>query len=431
MIASLDTPALPGACPAGRLRVVHLGKFYPPASGGMETHVRTLARAQAALGAEVTVVCVNHRDAAGGDVTWQKFARTATAEEWDGPVRVVRVGRHASLARLDFCPALPALLRRLEAGGVDLLHLHVPNPTVLLALAAARSRLPLVVTYHSDVVKQRRLRLLLRPFEYLAFRRAGAVLATSPVYAAGSEVLRAYRGKLGVLPFGIDLAPYLCPGAPVRARAEELLATHGRPLWLAVGRLVYYKGLHNAIQALASVPGNLLVVGDGPLEADLRQQAEAAGVADRVIWRSRLPEDELIAAYHAATALWFPSNARSEAFGLVQVEAMASGCPVLNTAIPASGVAWVSRHEETGLTVPVDDPDALARAANRLLTEPGLRERLSLNARERARQEFADGLMARRSLEVYRRVLTAGDQSAAARPVPAAHRGEHGRQAGR
>jgi rhamnosyl/mannosyltransferase len=389
----------------------------------MEAHVRTLARAQAALGAEVRVVCVNHRDRAGRDVTWEGFARTRTAEEADGPVRVVRAGRLGSLARLDLCPGLPRLLRRQQAEGVDVLHLHVPNPTMLLALAAARPRVPLVVTYHSDVVRQRRLRLLLRPFEHLAFRRAGGIVTTTPVYAAGSDVLRGYRDKLGVLPFGIDLAPYLRPGPEVTAQAEALWAAHGRRLWLAVGRLVYYKGLHNAIRALAAVPGKLLVVGDGPLEGELRRLAGTVGVADRIIWRSHLAPDELSAAYHAATALWFPSNARSEAFGLVQVEAMASGCPVLNTAIPCSGVAWVSRHEETGLTVPVNDPDALARAANRLLTEPGLRERLSGNASRRAREEFDAGLMAQRSLALYRRVLLDGpawsDQAASQQPIAA------------
>jgi rhamnosyl/mannosyltransferase len=375
----------------------------------METHVRTLARAQARLGAEVTVVCVNHLDTAGRDVTWRKLARTLTAEEWDGPVRILRVGRRASLARLDFCFALPGVLRRLEAAGMDVLHLHVPNPTMLLALAAARSRLPLAVTYHSDVVKQKWLRLLLRPFEHVAFRRAWAILASSPVYAAGSELLLAYGPKVVVLPFGIDLAPYLRPSPLAKAHARDLKAAHGQPLWLAVGRLVYYKGLHNAIRALASVPGKLLIVGDGPLEADLRQLAQAIGVAGRVIWRCRLSQAELAGAYLAATALWFPSNARSEAFGLVQVEAMACGCPVLNTAIPHSGVPWVSRHEESGLTVSVDNPEALARAANRLLREPGLRERLSGNARARARQDFADDVMARRTLEIYRRALASGE----------------------
>ena len=397
-------PRIPEPSPGAGLSVCHLGKFYYPASGGMETHVRALAQAQADLGAEVRVVCVNHRDRRGEDVTWAKFAGTETVEEWDDRVGLTRVGRLASLARFELCLGLPGVLRRLRGRGVNLLHLHVPNPTMLLAVAAVRPRTPLVVTYHSDVVRQRRLGMALRPFEHLVFRRSAALVATSPAYAEGSELLRAYGDKVHVLPFGIDLGPFLDPGPDILRRAEGMRGEHGRPLWLAVGRLVYYKGLHNAVRALRNAPGRLLVVGDGPLRADLRRLAEECGVDDRVVWRGRMSARDLIAAYHAATALWLPSNARSEAFGLVQVEAMASGCPVVNAAVPASGVAWVSRHEETGLTVPVDDPAALARAANRLLTEPGLRERLAAGARERACREFDHRLMAWRSLELYRAV---------------------------
>jgi rhamnosyl/mannosyltransferase len=387
------------------LRVCHLAKFYHPASGGIETHLRTLAQAQAALGAEVHVLCVNHQDAAGRDVTFQRFARTETVEGRDGPVRVVRAGRQASLARFDLCLSLPRLMTRLAARRFDLLHLHVPNPTMLLLLAAVRPAAAVVITYHSDVVRQRRLARLLRPVEHLVFRKARAVLATSPAYADGSELLRAYRDRVRVVPFGIELRPYTDPDVKARSAARWVRQEYGWPLWLAVGRLVYYKGLHNALRALARVPGRLLVVGDGPLGGELRRLAAEAGVADRVAWRGRLSESDLIGAYHAATALWFPSNARSEAFGFVQVEAMASGCPVLNSAIPASGVPWVSRHEESGLTAPVDDPEALARAALRLLSEPGLRERLGHAARARAVAEFDAGVMARRTLDVYASVL--------------------------
>jgi glycosyltransferase involved in cell wall biosynthesis len=408
-----DAKALPDLQSWRGLRICHLGKFYPPARGGMESHLQTLARAQAALGAEVRVVCVNHRDRDGRDVTWQAFTGTPTVEDEDGAVRVTRVGRRASLARLEVCLKLPWLLTALQYEGVDVMHLHVPNPTMLLPLAAVRQRVPLVITYHSDVISQKRLRRLVRPFEHMVFRRATAILPTSPAYPAGSELLQCYRDRWAVLPFGIDLRSYLEPGIEAAAEARRLREQHGEPLWLAVGRLVYYKGLHNAVEALRRVPGKLMIVGEGPLGSELRAQVSRAGLATRVIWAGRLSEAALVGAYQAATALWFPSNARSEAFGLVQVEAMASGCPVINTAIPHSGVAWVSRHEETGLTVPPNDPDALAAAANRLLAEPGLRQRLQTAAKVRACREFDARVMAARSLELYRGVAFGNQEGAA------------------
>jgi rhamnosyl/mannosyltransferase len=270
-----------------------------------------------------------------------------------------------------------------------------------LALAAMRPRGRLVVTHHSDVIRQRFLGRVFRPFEQLLYHRADALLSDSPGYQDGSPLLSRFAIKVSVLPPGIDLEPYLAPQTAALVHAQRYRQDHGQPLWLSVGRVVYYKGLHNAVRALARVPGRLLVIGEGPARPGLQRLAAAEGVTDRIIWRGHVGENELIGAYHAATALWFPSNARSEGFGLVQVEAMASGCPVINAAIPGSGVAWVSRHDETGLTVPVDDPAALAQAARRLVEEPGLRERLAEGARRRAGTEFNQRHMAQRSLDLY------------------------------
>jgi rhamnosyl/mannosyltransferase len=412
MSLTVTTVPAPPACgppgpDGGPLRVCHLGKFYPPAPGGVESHVRTLARAQAELGAKVSVVCVNHLDRRGRDVTWEPLAQTDTVEEWDGPVRVTRLGKWGDLARLDVCPGLPGALRGLR-DEADVLHLHAPNPTMTLALAAVRARGALVVTHHSDVIRQRLLGLVFRPFERLVYGRAAGLFSDSPGYQEGSPLLRHFAAKVSVLPLGVDLGPYVTPCQEALEQARRLREEHGRPLWLSVGRLVYYKGLHNAVKALAEVPGRLLVIGEGPAQAGLQQLAAAEGVAGRIVWRGHVSEDELIGAYHAATALWFPSNLRSEGFGLVQVEAMASGCPVINAAIPASGVAWVSRHAETGLTVALDDPAALAAAARRLVDEPGLRERLAERARRRAVEEFCHRRMGRRSLASYHRWFTAG-----------------------
>ena len=387
------------------MRICHLGKYYPPAPGGIETHVRTLARAQADLGAAVKVYCVNHDDG-------------PTGVEQDGPVEVTRYGRIGSAMKLDFCPALIRGLRRVEA---DILHMQVPNPTMILALLAARPRVPVVVSYQSDVVNQKLRALFFRPLERMAYRKVRLILPSSPVYSGGSDFLKAYADRLQVLPNGIDLKPYLEPSAADKARAAAICEEYARggPLWLCAGRFVYYKGFVNAVRALEHVEGRLLLIGKGPSEGELRDEVARLGLGDRVVFLGSLPHYlDVLPYYLAADAFWFPSNARSEAFGLVQVEAMASGCPVINTAIPHSGVPWVSPHEDTGLTVPVNDPEALAAAARRLLGEPGLRDRLTAAAKRRASAEFDHRVMAERSLAYYRSVL-AGSAAAktAGRPV--------------
>ena len=387
------------------LQVCHLGKYYPPAAGGIETHVRTLARAQAELGARVRVLCVNHEEG-------------PTSFEADGSVEVTRLRRVSSAMKLDLCPGLLGRLRRVEA---DILHLHVPNPTMILALLAARPRPPLVVTYHSDVIHQRLRAVLFRPLERLAYRRVRAILPTSPVYPGGSTFLRAHADRIQVLPIGIDVEPYVRPSVENLTRAAAIREAHARggPLWLCTGRFVYYKGFINAVRALRHVEGRLLMIGDGPNQGELLAEAHRLGVSDRIDFLGKMPSYlDVVPFYLAADAFWFPSNARSEAFGLVQVEAMASGCPVINTRIPHSGVPWVSPHEETGLTVPINDPQALASAARRLLTDPALRCRLIDAARRRAVSEFDHRVMAERCLAIYRGVLArAGVEGQTERPI--------------
>lgn len=394
------------------LRICHLGKYYPPALGGIETHVRALAAGQAAHGHDVRVVCVNHAGRRGRDVTADRYGMTPTIEQRDGAVRVTRLGRSAGVARLDVCPALPWLIKRINQDPPDILHLHTPNPTMVLVMAMLlRLRVPLVVTHHSDIVRQRVLRWFLDPFDRLVYRRASLILSDSAGYIEGSATLRHHLDRVRTLPLGVDLRPHLNPSARALACAADLRARHGAPLWLCVGRLVYYKGLEVALEALRHVPGTLLLVGRGPLESALRERTRKLGVTDRVRMAGALDEDALIGAYRAATALWFPSTARSEGFGLAQVEAMASGCPVVNTRLPGSGVSWVSLDGVSGLTVAPGDAGALAAAARRLHDDAALRARLAAGAAARARQEFDAALMASRALAFYARVL---DDAAAA-----------------
>jgi rhamnosyl/mannosyltransferase len=373
-------------------RILHLGKYYHPAHGGIETAIRSLAHAQSMLGCRVQVVCMDHERG------------RPTRVERDGPIEVIRLRRAASVAKIDLCPDLARVLRDSDA---DLVHLHTPNPTMILGLMLSGDRRPLVISHYSDIVKQRLRRLLFSPIERACYDRAQRIVSASSPYIAGSKLLRGSGERLAVLPIGLDLGPFLDPSPEVLERAAALRQAHPGPLWFACGRLVYYKGFETAIRALPSVPGTLLIAGDGPSRARLERLAARLELGNRLRFLGKVARDEDLIAHHlAATAFWFPSNRRSEAYGLVQVEAMAAGCPVINAAIPDSGVPWVSRHEESGLTVAVDDPAAFAAAARRLAEDTGLRDRLAAGARTRAIAEFDRETMGRRSVTLYSDALS-------------------------
>lgn len=383
------------------MRVCHLGKYYAPAFGGIETYVRELAHAQANAGMDVEVVCFQHEEA-------------ATTSFVDGGVRVTRVRRALRLLDLDWCPDLPRVLKSIRA---DLLHVHVPNPVMILAVRALgiHRRVPIIVSYHSDHVRQRVRGALFRPVENAFYPTVKRIIANSDAYAAASPLLTKYRRSVTVIPYGIDLTPYASPDSEVLREAEAIRAKYPGPLWLFSGRLVGYKGLARAVHAMSRAPGTLLVAGDGPERDRIQAEVAGAGLRDRVVFLGAVPS--LAPYYRAATALWLPSNSRAESFGIVQIEAMASGCPVINTAVPGSGIGFVSLHGESGLTVPAGDVEALAEAATRLAGDPKLRERLSRGAALRAHEKFAIETTLHQCQRVYDLAL---DRAEAVPPLTAA-----------
>jgi glycosyltransferase involved in cell wall biosynthesis len=274
-------------------------------------------------------------------------------------------------------------------------HFHHPNPTGVLSYLASRRRGPLVVTYHSDIVRQRVLGALFTPVLHRFLRGAHAILASSPDYARSSPVLRAHADRVRIVPFGIRAQAFGQADAGEVARLRE---RYGPRVVLAVGRLVYYKGFDYLIRAMQAVDGRLVILGDGPLRAPLEAFAKELDVADRVTLAGAVPD--LAPYYHAADVFALPAVARSEAFGLVQLEAMAAGLPVVNTRID-SGVPFVSRDGESGITVPPADVRALAGALGHLLDAPARRARLGEAGRERVRRELSLDRMVADTLAAY------------------------------
>lgn len=241
--------------------------------------------------------------------------------------------------------------------------------------------------YHSDIVRQRAIGFLIRPITNAVLRRARKIFVSSRHVVSESRVLREFEATCVVVPFGIDGSSY----APTAERLEQAAAIrerYGTPLVLAVGRLVHYKGLSYLIDAMRGTDARLLIVGKGKLRESLDRQIAEAGLAGRV---AIIPHVPALAPYYlAADIVVFPSTIRSETFGLVQLEAMASGTPVINTDVHP-GVAEVSLDGVTGYTVATEDSAALGRAIRSLLADDTLRERFGANAAARARTAFDIG----------------------------------------
>jgi glycosyltransferase involved in cell wall biosynthesis len=349
-------------------RVLHVGKFYPPVSGGIERVVETLCRASAGL-VENQVLVMN--------------TTGETIEEEVAGVHVTRVGRIGAVGSVTIAPAFGSWLRRTSA---DLIVLHEPNPWALLSYALVRPAPPLAIWYHSDVVRPPlQYRLFYAPLARPAYSRAARFIVSSPALGDHAAALEPYRSRIRVIPFGIDPSEWVMTER-VRSRAAEIARDTG-PFVLFAGRHVSYKGVDVLLRALQGTAVRAVIAGDGPRRTAWESLARELGVDARVRFTGDVSDVELRALLHAASMLVLPSITRAEAFGYVQLEAMACATPIVSTDVP-TGVSWVNQHERTGLVVRAGDAGALRAAIERLMGDAALRERMGTAGRERVEREF-------------------------------------------
>jgi rhamnosyl/mannosyltransferase len=356
------------------MRVLHVGKFYPPHPGGMERVVETLCQASRGL-VENHVLVANH-------------SRTTVRETRDG-VQVTRAGTIAAAGSVHIAPALTAWLRRIPA---DLIVLHEPNPWALLSYAIARPAAPLVIWYHSDVVRPAlQYALFYAPVAYVAYSRARRIVVSSPALGQHAKALASCQDRVRVIPFGIDPAPWAAgPEAPGA----------GEPFVLFAGRHVGYKGVDVLLGALAQGARRAIIAGDGPKRAEWQRLARRLGLEGRVRFTGEVTDAELRRLMRECAMLVLPSVTEAEAFGYVQLEAMAAGKPVVSTDVP-SGVSWVNQDGRTGLVVRAGDAGALAAAIDRLMGDAALRARFGAAGRARVEDEFTLGHLRERLRLLY------------------------------
>ncbi len=368
------------------MRILHIYKDYHPVFGGIENHLRWLAEAQAARGHDVTVLVTNPE------------GPTTTVREENG-VRVIRAARLTTVASTPMSLSLPRLLR---GENPDVVHLQFPYPVGETSQWLTRRGRAMVISYQSDVVRQAAILRFYNPILTRVLRQADRILASSPNYIQSSPWLRPLAHKCTVVPLGVDVSRF---SKPAPRQVHAIRRRYPGPLLLFVGRLRYYKGLQYLIQAMKAVDAMLLIVGTGPEAARLGAMTYDLGLAEKVHFLGDVGDEWLPAIYQAADVFVLPSSHRSEAFGIVLLEAMAAGTPLVSTEL-GTGTSWVNQDGVTGLVVPPRDEKALVAAVNRLLADDALRQEMGARGQERARSEFDLPVLVDRVMTVYEEVLS-------------------------
>ncbi len=372
------------------MKITHVYKdYYPPVVGGVEKHIAQLCNHFKSK-YEIEVLVCNH-------------SPFTEIEDIDG-VKVIKVGQMGRLQSAPLAPAFPVWLRKT---GADIFHYHMPNPTCEISHLLSRPDGKVVVTYHSDIIRQKLLLKFYRSFLRMFLSRAEVIMPTSPVYAATSEFLREFQSKCEVVPLGIDTHLFDSVAEKQKQEIERVRGVFGPEFILFVGKLRYYKGLQFLIEAMPDIDVPLVIIGRGPMERDLHTLASNYQVAEKVHFLGEVTEGDLAVFYHACSLFVLPSIYRSEAYGLVQLEAHACGKPVVSTQL-GTGVEFVNIDGRTGVLVPPANSKALAEAINGLVSDPARRQKMGEFARQRARSEFNLPRMFDHIDVIYRRVLRQG-----------------------
>ncbi len=374
-----------------RIAPLHVAKYVPPPYAGVEGHVDTLLQALAPH-APCTLVAGQGQNAGQ-----------------DRPYRVLAARSWGRLASVTMSPGvLPTVRRELRSGRCNLLHIHAPNPWGDLAALACPRDVPVVMSWHSDIVRQRRLMLAWRHVQRAVLERVDRIVVFTPAHYASSVQLhqRDVAHKVVQVPAGIDFAHLAPEHADAQSLARWRQFAAGRPLVLTVGRHVYYKGYAYLLEALARMreEAALLMVGTGPLTPQLQAQAQALGLSGRVHFAGEVTVPVLAAAFQACDYFCLPSVEPSEAFGIASAEAMACGKPTVVCEL-GNGVNHLNQQGRTSLAVPPRDVPALADALDLLARDTALRARLGAAAATWVRGEFGIDAMRERMLALYRSLL--------------------------
>lgn len=365
------------------MRVLHIGKYYPPFFGGIEKVNFDLVETLNQEGVKTDVFCFNHNKGSEHSNNGYNIYRTG-----------VLITKFSTPISFSVFKDIRTIYKQ-----YDIIHIHMPNPTAAIAFQFLSFKGKIVLHWHLDIVKQKLIKIGYKPFQTHILKKADAIITTSPDYLENSKDLKPYRHKCHVIPLGINDS-YLFENLEFRKKLT--LDYQQKKIVFSLGRLIYYKGFEYLIDTAKYLESDtiILIGGVGPLEAKLQKRIKEMNLQGKVKLLGKVPKYELAEYYIRADVFCLPSIERSEAFGIVILEAMACSCPIISTSI-GSGTSWVNQHQETGLVVPPKDPRELAKAIKHITQSPHLKEKFSHNARKRFENNFKLKQMTQKTVNLY------------------------------
>lgn len=368
------------------LKVLHFYKtYYPDSFGGIEQVIFQLSEAGACHQIESTTLSLSTR----GDIDNERV----------GMHTAYYAATNFEVASTPFSVSAISKFKALAAQA-DIIHYHFPYPFMDLVHFIAGVKKPTVVSYHSDIVKQKLALKMYTPLMNQFLSSVDCIVAASPNYVETSRVLQKYLPKVKVIPYGLDKKSY-----PV---ADEVHLEHWRQqvgdrFFLFVGAFRYYKGLHILLEAIQHTDFPLVIIGAGPIEAELKQQAQDLGLKN-IHFLGALPDEDKAALLELCYSVVFPSHLRSEAFGITLLEGAMYGKPLISSEI-GTGTTYINIDQETGVVVPPSDPQALRAAMTTLWQDPELAQRYGENAAKRFQALFTSERMAESYIELYQQLI--------------------------
>jgi len=370
------------------MKILQLGKFYP-IRGGVEKVMYDIMRGLSRRRIQCDMLCASTEDYPAGDIRINAYAN------------VFVMPTALKVAATMLAPSMLWRLRRI-ANDYDIIHVHHPDPMAALALFLSGYKGKVLLHWHSDIVKQKNLMKLYKPLQAWLIKRADYIVGTTPIYVQQSPFLQDYQSKMDYIPIGID--PLTCPEEKIRTIREKY---KDKFLIYSIGRLVEYKGYEYLIKAAVHLPVNykVIIAGKGPLHEALKDLIVRLKVEDKVELLGFLSEEEAHAYFHACDLYVLSSIMKTEAFAIVQIEAMSCGKPVVTAEIPGSGVSWVNQDGVSGMLCKREDPKDLAKKITQIGEDESLRMVLGKGAKTRFDTVFTMDAMIDKTLNIYNTIL--------------------------